>query len=231
MNMGNRKIQCVSFPRSGHHLLARCLKQYFSGDLHYCSNVFRKVHFKDAKTNYQKNHDFDLCLPNTGHWYYVIQYRHPIESVISWYKWEVDNAVNAEKNTKWRALINRRLPFWNLYTRRDTQQRWLEFIKLRIPFWQKFVQKWVIQNQNPNTCFVPYNELVADSCGVIRRVILFANPSRLVNHEAIREIVARNDIGIKHEALDFRYYDAKLFRDIEESVLDELKALNLKRLF
>jgi hypothetical protein len=78
MNMENRKIPCVSFPRSGHHLLGRCLKQYFGRDFHYCPNVFRKAHFKDPKTNYQKNHDFDLSLPNTRAWYYVIQYRHPL---------------------------------------------------------------------------------------------------------------------------------------------------------
>ena len=231
MNMGIRKIQCVSFPRSGHGLLVKCLGQYFGSDFHYCPDVFRKVHFKDPKTNYQKNHDFDLCLPNTPLWYYVIQYRHPIESVISWYKWEVDNAVKAEKNTRWRTLINRKLPLWNLYTQRDTQQRWLEFVKLHIPFWQRFVRKWVIQNQNPNTCFVPYSELVADSCRVIWEVILFVNPFKPVNHEAVRQIVARNDIGIKHKVPDFRHYDTKLFRYIEEAVSDELKALNLKRLF
>lgn len=140
MNL-ERKIQCVSFPRSGHHLLATCLQQYFCGDFHYCPNVLRKVHFKNPETNYQKNHDFDLSLPNTRAWYYVIQYRHPIDSVISWYKWEVDNAVKAEKNTRWRAFINRSLPFWNLYTRRDTPQRWLGFVERSIDFWQKFVRK------------------------------------------------------------------------------------------
>jgi hypothetical protein len=71
---------------------------------------------------------------------------------------------------------------------------------------------------------------VADSCRAIRKVVLFVNPLSPVNLEAISKIVARNDFGIKHQVLDFRYYDTKLFRDIEESVLDELKALKLKRL-
>ena len=229
MNL-ERKIQCVSFPRSGHHLLAGCLKQYFAAIFIIAPTFFGKAHFKDPKTNYQKNHDFDLSLPNTRAWYYVIQYRHPIDSLISWYKWEADTGVKAEKNTRWRAFINYELPFWNLYTRRDTQQRWLQFVKLHIAFWQKFVRKWIIRNQNPNTCFVPYSELVADSCRAIRKVVLFVNPLSPVNLEAISKIVARNDFGIKHQVLDFRYYDTKLFRDIEESVLDELKALKLKRL-
>jgi hypothetical protein len=80
------RVQGVSFPRSGHHLLVKCVKQYFGKRLGYCGNVFRGQDFLSDGITLQKNHDFDLILPISSDARYLIQYRHPLEAIASWYR-------------------------------------------------------------------------------------------------------------------------------------------------
>ena len=138
MKKRNEKVICVTFPRSGHHLFARILAKYFSRDLydgyvkkstkHFVAGTFCYCEYyrhcksspcSDVKTNFQKNHDFEGSLPNTRLLKYIIQYRTPVESLISNFEFDI-------KNSK----------------RPNEIEEWEKFASYGILYWKKFVNKW-----------------------------------------------------------------------------------------
>lgn len=226
-----QKIQGVSFPRSGHHLLTHCLTQYFANEFGYCSDVFRDQQFQNPQITYQKNHDFDLNLPITPGMKYLVQYRHPLESLVSWYRWEVNNGIQAERNYGWRPLMNNYVPLWNLYTHRDTRKRWTIFLKKRLPFWSKFVEKWFLNSNQSSLCYVNYSDLVQDSFTTISRVILFFDSETDLNTEKLHKIISENNIHPRNDIKNFKFFDPKVFQNIEKSLAHQIDLANIKPLF
>jgi len=130
-------IQCVSIPRSGHHLLVDTLLKYYSGDIdfsinqglkgtnpqNYCEPIragdfcycafykcCQSVPCAKGTTNCQKNHDLDLDLEYNPEWKYIIQYRAPLQFLTSFYNWRFVSA----------KIRN--------YTAVDSKEEWLNFI-------------------------------------------------------------------------------------------------------
>lgn len=121
-----RKIQCVTFPRSGHHLLVNMLFKYFSKDVKYPEILGGETHGKgkeiiragniyycefyahcltsfctDPKTNFQKNHDADdLSLKNPDY-YYIIQFRNPMHAITSFYNFELYGGWVDKPSREW----------------------------------------------------------------------------------------------------------------------------------
>ena len=58
-----QKIQNISLPRSGHHLLVRCLTQIYKDQLNYCEfyTHCRKTPCRDPATNLQKKPRFQIA--------------------------------------------------------------------------------------------------------------------------------------------------------------------------
>ncbi|NBC05166.1 MAG: hypothetical protein GVY20_15900 [Bacteroidetes bacterium] len=225
------KVQGVSFPRSGHHLLAYCLEQYFGKEFGYCNDVFRIHQFQESWITYQKNHDFDLDLPIDHKMRYLIQYRHPLESLVSWYKWEVDNGITAEMNYGWRPQVNKYVPLWNLYAHRNTQKRWMNFLNIRIPFWSKFGQKWIISNHHPSTCWVNYSDLIRAPFITISGVISFFDPEAELDEEKLQKIITHLEIRPRNDITEFEFYNERSFRKIEKSLKHKMNLADIQALF
>ena len=225
------KVQAVSVPRSGHHLLVNCLKDYFGDKLGYCGNVFRTDPFSNSEITFQKNHDFSLDLPVEPGLKYLVQYRHPLESLISWYRWVVRNGIQAEMNYGWRPLINKKAPFWSLYTRRNTQTRWHAFLEKRIPWWTKFISKWIIDIDHPSVCHVDYAGFIRDPFNTLSQVLIFFEPVEDLDKKRLLEIIAKHDIRPKSNIKEFEYYDERIFRNIEKELIDYLDTAGIRPLY
>lgn len=225
------RVQGISLPRSGHHLLVHCLKDYFGDDLGYCSNLFRSDSFSNSEITFQKNHDFNLDLPVEPTLKYLVQYRHPLESLVSWYRWEVRNGIQAEMNYGWQPFINKNVPFWNLYTRRNTQKRWHLFLEKRIPFWTKFIRKWIIDIDHASVCHVDYSDFIRDPFNTLSRVLVFFEPEEDLDEMRLLEIIAKHDIRPKSNIKEFDYYDEQVFRNIENKLLDYLNSAGIQSLY
>ena len=225
------RVQGVSFPRSGHHLLVKCVKQYFGKRLGYCGNVFRGQDFPSDGITLQKNHDFDLTLPISSDARYLIQYRHPLEAIASWYRWEVKHGIAAECNYGWRPFMNRYAPVWNLYTKRSNQRRWSTFLESKILFWSGFMGKWLIGNTHPATCFVDYSELVRNPLGIISEVVLFFDPETPLDTERLAKVIGNNKVKFCSRITDFEFYDERLFRDIEKTFSASINSANIGFIF
>ncbi len=78
--MENKKILNIAFPRSGQYMLAKCLAMYFRGEFKYCEfyNHCSLTPCISNETNFQKQHDFSLELPDGPGKNYIILYRHPL---------------------------------------------------------------------------------------------------------------------------------------------------------
>jgi len=186
-----RNITSVSFPRSGHHLLINILARYFgkdplydsrsietgedrshftAGRLVYCEYYThcRKSPCSDPKTTFQKNHDFDLKLPNKNGQYYIVQYRNPKDAIASNFKLESQVLKTVE----------------------DSEASWKKYHKEKMIYWESFYKKWVLQNKNPLTYYVKYEDLVTQPGKVVRGVMQFCDPDSLLDKERLKEAIA-----------------------------------------
>jgi len=89
-----------------------------------------KGHRCGAGRRITKTHDFDLALPIKCEWRYIVQYRHPIPAIQSWYELESRKTnLNARK-----------------------------FALESLAFWKRFVNKWVLsENQHGNLLRLNYD--------------------------------------------------------------------------
>jgi tetratricopeptide (TPR) repeat protein len=221
------KIACISFPRSGHHLLTNILMKYFSQDVSYkeiedsteCSAVYQagalfyceyydhcQTHpCSDFRTNFQKNHDFHLDLECQFE-KQLIQIRHPIESIISYYKYCYGI---------------------NEYSKND----WQHFAQEKASYWKKFVHKWVIQNDCKNSKVLIYNDILNSPAETISNIVSFMEPKDCINYDLIQKIVRSLNIKRKTNINEFVFYDESFLSDIEYSLEFEMQYLKMDLLF
>ena len=137
-----KKIRCITYPKSGQHLLFESLLKYFSGDINYNAEKRRDndgqviragemvfcekgLHCSDVpcscpETNFQIMHDTHILPENDPTANYIFLYRHPLMSTFSYYNYGED--LDA-----------------------DTC---LELIEGRINDWKRWVHKWIINNNH-----------------------------------------------------------------------------------
>lgn len=135
--------ECLSFPRSGHHLLTNLLQMYLGSDMVYHS-LYESVDTKpitdpDSTVNYQKNHDFELATVVNPEIRYIVQIRDPIDSLDSW-----------------RALDSRT---GALVGSPDDRALWESETRARLDYWRKFIDKWLI-SPVPNRLVIRYGDLL-----------------------------------------------------------------------
>ncbi len=89
---------------------------------HYCEYYYscRSIPCPDANNKFQKSHDFQLDLPVLAEESYLVQTRHPMGLLISWYELRLK---------KGREL--------------DTVAGWLRFVQRKIPYVDGFLDKWI----------------------------------------------------------------------------------------
>lgn len=119
----------MSFPRSGHHAMMGFMKRVSDLADDYCEFYNCKTH--DGKAidcpkkllswrlkgqqcgagrRVTKTHDFDLALPIRRKWKYVVQYRHPVPAIQSWYELE-----SRKKNLDAARFARESLRFWKAF--------------------------------------------------------------------------------------------------------------------
>ena len=191
--------ECVTFPRSGHHLFQR-LMQLNCPELVYCEqyNHCKSIPCTDPKTNFQKSHDFNLSDPYIDGSRYIIQFRKPYESIVSWYDLSVKSKGVSE----------------------DSVEQWKTFLDAKVDFWVAFMDKWVgaypEKHGEDNFLNIEYSDLVENTEAVIRRGLGFLgyeNKSRAIRTSD--EAVAFNEFGRIIDSVprrmrqreNFRYFD------------------------
>lgn len=143
----------VCFPRSGHHAMIGFLDRISDFSEHYCEYYTCTRHNGDkiecpasalnaklkrlkcaAGNRILKNHDFDLNLPYTLKDSFIVQYRHPFYSIMSWYELEREKGRPVKP--------------------------WPGFLREKLDYWKSFMNKWVIEHgAESNVLLVPYESL------------------------------------------------------------------------
>ena len=175
-----RGVQGVSFPRSGHHMVSDLLCGYFGTSFQYCEKyTLCNMRFcPNAATHLQKNHDHEFDLPTNEDREYLVQYRHPLPSIMSQY----EHLLKLDP----RAAVQ------------DSPRNWEEFAIGAAEDWRRFVQKWVLSNRNPRTLMVAYEQVMRDPAAELARLRVFSPPTRrwtwTVSDESSRKTAWLRDV-------------------------------------
>ncbi|MFP7675591.1 hypothetical protein ACG74X_19805 [Marivita sp. S0852] len=198
----------VSWPRSGHHLLARLLRLYFGAEFTYCSfygqaECCGRAPCKRAgDIRYSKNHDFDGTLPQTPQHRYLIQTRAFAPSVVS----------NFE-----------------LYLREggiDDPDSFAGFASAQFTAYRAFQDKWVASGFARTQTVIPYEDLIRDPVTALSYALTTFTPTQ-PDPERLRATIAQVDgeevahrrvqprpgagVHAPRDVTQFRHYDARLF--------------------
>ncbi|MBL9119096.1 MAG: sulfotransferase domain-containing protein [Phycisphaerae bacterium] len=183
------RTECVSFPRSGHHLLEGLLLRYFGEQgMRYCEQYAhpeRRLDL-DPETRFQKNHDFDLDTPIRSDRQYIVQIRYPLDSLVSLFKLNVKQSG---------------LP--------DTPAAWTNFAINKIGYWMRFYKKWVLDHVD-RRLVVNYADLVDEPVAMLTQVVCFLGETE-PDMDRIREACAAESIHVRNDYKCFNHYGAQFF--------------------
>jgi hypothetical protein len=163
------RTMCATFPRSGHLALRDTLLAYFGERFHYCESHKTPVEFtleNNPKTNYEKNHDFNLTVPVVKWRKHLVQIRDPRAALSSW--WRFKGNTFPLKNT-------------------EERRRWREHMTEGMEYYHRFFNKWIIQPV-PNRLVVPYDLLVSRPLYTCRRVIKFISGEDIEYAQLVRAL-------------------------------------------
>ena len=196
-------------------MLVRCLQQMYTDELHYCDyyNHCRKIPCRDPQTNLQKNHDFRLRFVCPESQLCIIQYRHPVEAISSWFE-----------------LVLREPSWLERLTVRDNQKGWERFFAEKVTYWKRFVEKWVLGSQASNRMLLPYHLLVQDSESQLRRIADFVGQGKPLPEFKFEWTLKIQDIESKKRVADFRYCNREWMEEAERGVADVLEAANIPKI-
>lgn len=206
----------VSWPRSGHHLLARLLRLYYGAGFAYCGFYGQAGCCGQApcaragQVRYSKNHDFDGTLPQDPSRRYLIQTRAFVPSVVS----------NFE-----------------LYLREggsDDAASFARFASAQFTAYRAFQDKWVTSEFARTQTVIPYEALIRDPATALTYALssfgdTAPDPGRLraaiaqVDGEEVahRRVTPRPGTGVHapRDVTQFRHYDAHLFGYLDKLTL------------
>lgn len=183
------RTECVSFPRSGHHLLEGLLLRYYGEQgMRYCEQYAhpeRRLDL-DPETRFQKNHDFDLDTPIRRDRRYLVQIRYPLDSLVSLFKLNVTQAG---------------IP--------DNGANWTNFAINKTGYWMRFYKKWVLDHVD-GRLVVNYADLVDRPEAMLTAVVRFLGESE-PDLGRIREACAAEPIQVRNDYKCFKHYGAQFF--------------------
>jgi hypothetical protein len=215
-----KHILSVSMPRSGHDLLKRQLNAYYGEFFHYCEyyqpkNCCKQIPCTQIDRNLderhifmQKNHDFKLKTPIFKNYRYIIQYRHPVPRVISYFE-----------------DIVRRTP------KKDTKEEFELFLSQSINYYIQFYKKYIQSAKARLNCIIiKYEDLVSNNRETLRKIINFLNETTgefdLTMYsnaaEELRYRTRNEKFKEQRKIVNFRYFDFKLFKSFEEKIFSQL---------
>lgn len=193
-------IQCVSVPRSGHHLLIDMITKYYKSQnipFKYCEYYTCCKHRPCKKNaNIQKSHDLNIINNNRETVINIadckipvlIQFRNPLYNITSDYYLHCKNVKN-------------------------TYENWLKFSKIQIIYIKNFLNKWVLSNKNKeNIIFVSYESLLKDTYSILTRIIKIISPNHNIDIDILKSITK---IIHRSRTLDtFEYYNKQYFNEL-----------------
>ena len=220
------------FPRSGHRFLRTMCREYFGSAMNF--GAVRNNDYSDlGSCNYIKDHDFGLRRGGQGlvptHSYkYLIQYRHPLESLTSYFEFTVMEQKIEDSLAAWRL-----------------------FLQENAKYWIAFVTKWCISDDiwtgaDMNRCLINYDELYSDTKRSFEKVIKFLSGRDKVDEARIEAAIkasksnfyryadeqsscAGAQLSTRRDIRDFRYFDGQMVA--KESELDVyLEQLGIPRI-
>lgn len=203
----------VSWPRSGHHLLADLLRAYFGDIFRYCSfydpdeDCCRQAPCVRSEVSFSKNHDFGLKLPILSGRRYLVQFRQFAPSVISDYQLFL---------------------FVNKYD--DSEKNFRAFAWHKLEEYNKFMEKWGSpRDTDVSILYISYENLTNDPYRALQRAISFFTEDA-IDGDVMQEIIKNirktelNDgifkitenFGVKEtrKVEDFKHYDPILFDEL-----------------
>lgn len=206
--------QCISFPRSGHHLLVTMLYSYYSDrhqsitdhtylsapNFHYCEfyQHCKQIPCSDPQTTLQKNHDLSLQVIPSKHYNYIIQYRSPLPAIVSWYEFSV--------------LHNE----YDLATR-DSQAEWQKFALQKIKFWKEWKKKWITSDSYQRALLLSYEELTRSPAESLKKVLAVLHGDvEQIDAELVEKTVQQVDVEDKRDVKEFTYYDPTFFEELTQ---------------
>lgn len=154
---------CLTFPRSGHHLLVNMLRAYFGHELRYVESYEHPELLNQPEANFIKDHDFAATAQAREGWRVLVQIRDPMEAIAS--RWQAEHAKESEEA-------------------RD------DFFRTQLAAYAQFCNRWVVPQQ-PNKLVIHYRELSDQPLETLLRVLRHVtsdgafDPERLVG--AIKE--------------------------------------------
>ncbi|MCC7272253.1 MAG: hypothetical protein IT561_06255 [Alphaproteobacteria bacterium] len=206
----------VTFPRSGHHYLVELLEKLFPLADDYCEfyhcrapgcavaglpGMFRIPCHSGRR--FQKHHDFGLDLPLTPRCTYVVQYRYPLESLVSLFEFRLKHGY----------------PGLDATPPEDTREGWRRASEADAVYWRRFAKKWLVRPAGrPNLLPCPYESVTTDPEAV---VAVLRHVGRLTGDAAA--ILARHFAA--QRAFDFRsverfrFFDRDHFAHLEREVI------------
>lgn len=209
-------VMGVSWPRSGHHLLARLLRLYYGPKFTYCGFYGQPGCCGQApcaragKVRYSKNHDFDGTLPQDAGQRLLIQTRAFAPSVVS----------NFELHLREGG--------------RDDAASFARFAGAQFAAWRAFQEKWVTSDFARTQTVIPYEALIRDPVTALTYALTSFGESRpdpvrlraaiaSVDGEDVaeRRIIPRPGSGVHapRDVTQFRHYDAHLFGYLDKLTL------------
>ncbi len=210
-----RSIQNISFPRSGHHLLVRCLTQIFGERLGYCEYYThcRTTPCPEPANNLQKNHDFHLRLQWSPQYSYLVQYRHPIEAIDSWFTYRLNHP-------------NR----WERWTIRDTKWHWHRFFSRKLKYWRRFIEKWVVDQDRDNVLTMDYRDFVRYPRRQLERIVKFVDRENEPDQSRLDWVLKIQEIKARRPIVTHQYYDARWVVDVERQLQPMLERAGIRSL-
>jgi hypothetical protein len=182
-------------------------------------------HVAQEGFNWVKHHDFGLIegespglpraesfesLPVDLDRKYLIQYRHPLDSAVSFYEHQLSES---------------RVRF------KDTRETWDAFCAGAIGYWERFNRTWTLNGDLRNRKIVQYEVFVEDLFGVVSEIIQFATGHSYVDEAKLRKVIEPMTQHSPRDIREFRYFDEAFFKEQEARVLSLFEDLNLTPLF
>lgn len=208
-----RRVQGVSYPRSGFNLLAQMLLNYFSADpdrevdpsktniagkFGYCEfyKHCHQVPCSDPGVTFQKNHDFGLQLPVSRCIDYLVLYREPLPSIISYFEAELAWGTVSKSN--------------------DTFSYWERYFRKRLEYYQQFRKKWV-DSKLASRKIVKYEDLVDRPHEILGQLVSWFEPDRATDQVLIDRIVRSREVRSTRIVTDFRFCSKEFIERIEDA--------------
>lgn len=202
------------------------MKSVFHEQIHYCDYYrhCRQIPCPDARTNYQKNHDFKLNVKVDSQFHYLVQIRNPIQAIASWYTAELKHR---HKNRIGEGDLKRGI---KLNVLKDSYIFWRFFLAKSMIYWRRFAKKWILNPPVAPNILVRYEDLVDNPVEVLLGASRFINNDEDFELFLIEEVVMEQNIAKTRDISEFKYYDRDLFWRIENSLTEYYKNIGIPRI-